>query len=353
MTNQPSDYPQKHNIKKILFIVLIVFLSLSIVVICALSLLIYIGKNNMLSSQNASITAPESNIEVVGEDGKNIIYNGQKYKFNENITSILLIGVDKEKFENDAAQTYGENGQADVLMLLCMDTSNGNTKAIPISRDTMTEINQYSVNGQYLGIAKEQICLSYSYGDGREKSCENTVTSVSRMFYGMPINSYIAIDINAIKILNDSIGGVSVAVEEDIDLYGKKLKKGDTVNLKGEYALGYIRGRDDSLMANSNRMQRQKNYMQAFYKAVLAKTKQDFSTPIKLYNKVSDYKISNLSIADISYLTQCIIKNGINQLDFASIPGENVFGEKYVEHYVDSKALYDVVVNTFYQPTNE
>lgn len=353
MTNQPSNNPKKHNIKKILLIVLIVFLSLSILITCTLSLLIYLGKKNMLNSQNASITAPESIAEVVGDDGRNIIYNGQKYKFNENITSILLIGVDKERFENNATDTYGENGQADVLMLLCIDTSNGKTTAIPISRDTMAEVNQYSVNGQYLGIAKEQICLSYSYGDGREKSCENTVTSVSRMFYGMPINSYIAIDLKAIKILNDSIGGVSVTVEEDIDLYGKKLKKGDTVNLKGEYALGYIRSRDDSLMANSNRMQRQKNYMQSFYKTVLAKTKQDISTPIKLYNKIFDYKISNLNIADISYLTQCTIKNGINQLNFTSISGKNVFGEKYVEYYADSQALYDIVVNTFYQPVAE
>ncbi|MEE1280131.1 MAG: LCP family protein [Oscillospiraceae bacterium] len=353
MINQPNDKQTEKRSKRVLLYFLIMVLVLSIVITCTLTTLIYIGKKKMLNNSDASIVTPESIVEVEGNDGKTIIYNGKKYQFNENITSILLIGVDKERFDDTAAETFGENGQADVLMLMAIDTSNGNIKAIPISRDTMADVNQYSLNGQYLGITKEQICLSYSYGDGREKSCKNTVTSVSRLLYGMPINSYVAIDIKAIKILNDAVGGVNVTVAEDIELYDKKLKKGDTVNLKGEYALKYIRGRDDTLTANSERMSRQKNYMQAFYRTVLAKTKKDITTPIKLYKKILNYKISNLSVADISYLTQCVIKNGVNELDFTSIPGKNVAGEKYVEYHADSEALYDIVVNTFYQPVAE
>ncbi len=353
MINRLNEKQTGKRSKRVLFYLLIVVLLLSIVITCTLTALIYIGKKKLLNNTDASIVTPESIVEVEGNDGKTIIYNGKKYQFNENITSILFIGVDKEKLEDNAAETYGENGQADVLLLLALDTSNGNMKAIPISRDTMIDVNQYSVSGQYLGVSKEQICLSYSYGDGREKSCENTVTSVSRLIYGMPINSYVAVDLKAIKILNDSVGGVTVTVNEDIDLFDKKLKKGDTVNLKGEYALKYIRGRGDSLSANNERMGRQKNYMQAFYKTVLAKTKKDITTPVKLYNKILDYKISNLSVADISYLTQCIIKNGVNEMNFVSIPGKNVAGEKYVEYYADTAALYDIVVDVFYKSVDE
>ena len=60
----------------------------------------------------------------------------------------------------------------------------------------------------------------------------------------MPINSYVAFDINSIKKLNDTIGGVSITATNDIKLYDKTIKKGQTVNLKGEYALKFIRERD-------------------------------------------------------------------------------------------------------------
>lgn len=67
-----------------------------------------------------------------------------------------------------------------------------------------------------LGTEKQQICLSYSYGDGKESSCENTVNSVQRLFYNIPINTYFSLDLDGISALNDSVGGVDVVSPETI-----------------------------------------------------------------------------------------------------------------------------------------
>ena len=353
MTKKPTDKNSKSKTKKILLYLALSLVAIILIVGIVFAILVEVGKKSLLNTGNASIVVPENIVDYDEDDGKTISYKGQKYKFNENITSILLIGVDKEKISSNPSDKFGANGQADLLLLLTLDTSNGNMRAIPISRDAMVDVNQYSVSGQYIGIQKEQICLSYSYGDGREKSCENTVTSVSRLLYGMPINSYIAIDIEGIKVLNDALGGVNITATEDIDLYGMKIKKGQSATLKGEYALGYIRSRDKvSIGANNERMARQKNYMKAFFRTAIQKTKKDITTPIKLYNKASNYKVSDITVADVSFLTKCVLLSGKTELEFASIKGENIMGEKYVEFYPDMNALYDVIVDTFYQPVN-
>lgn len=347
-----QNEPKNDNKKRHTAIITISSILLVILIIVGtVFTLLEIGKNKLLNQGSGSIVLP--NTENI--DSKNIIYNGKKYKYNENITSILLMGIDTEKLSDSASQTYGENGQADLLVLISLDTTNGKMKAIQISRDTMVDINLYSENGQYIGVSNKQICLSYAYGDGREKSCENTVKSVSRLLYGMPINSYVSIDIDSISILNDAVGGVTLTLDEDFDHKYFKAKKGETVTLKGQNVLRYIRARDkDDIEANNVRMGRQKNYMYAFYKQMISMTKKDISTPIKLYSKISNHSITNLSIADITYLTKCILMNRENDsIKFNSLSGDTVAGEKYVEFYPNQDKLYELIVNTFYTSCEE
>ena len=72
----------------------------------------------------------------------------------------------------------------------------------------MTDVALYSEGGSYIGTENLQLCLSYAYGDGKALSCDNTVISVSRIFYNIPINSYFSLDLEGIAAVNDSVGGV-------------------------------------------------------------------------------------------------------------------------------------------------
>ena len=134
----------------------------------------------------------------------------------------------------------GENGQADALVFVVLDSESGKVLFVNISRDSMVEVNKYNVKGQYLGTEEMQVCLSYAYGDGKEQSCMNTVESVSRLMYGMPIHAYAAIDYEGIEVLNDVFGGVTAQVLEDLTFVNPALQEGKIVTLDGQQAHSYV-----------------------------------------------------------------------------------------------------------------
>ena len=180
--------------------------------------------------------AEDDRAKIACEQGKEVTYQGEKYVYNEDLVSILFLGVDKEAFEEGGTVGDGKAGQADALFLLVLDTKTGKSRLIAISRDTMTDVNVYSDLGNFIGTEKLQLCLAYTYGDGKEKSCENTVRAVSRLFYGMPVAAYAALDLDAIAVLTDAVGGVEVTVTKDLTIQDPSLKEGERKVLTGEQA---------------------------------------------------------------------------------------------------------------------
>ena len=265
------------------------------------------------------------------------------------MTAILCIGVDTDKF-SDAADVKGQNGQADALFLYAMDTKTGKSTIIPVSRDAMVDVDVYSGDGNYISSSKKQLCLSYAYGDGKHTSCENTVRSVSRLFYGLPINSYVAIDLKAIEVLSTKVGGVTVVPDEDFSYNGYSFYKGKKTNLKGIEARMFVQGRDQSkLDSNLNRMARQKQFITSFFSKAIAKTKEKITFPVDVYKSTNEYIITDLDIAEISFLASCAIKNDIG-LQYKSIKGTMKMGEKYAEYYADDESVYKTVLEVFYKP---
>ncbi|MBQ7288474.1 MAG: LCP family protein [Clostridia bacterium] len=317
----------------------------AMVLVCTIMVLMALGKSALLQVDKDSLQTP-SDVFDYADDENLVIYKGKRYTFNENVTSILCIGVDKEEFAG-AKKDTSEKGQADALFLISIDTVTGRTVILPISRETMTEIALYSNEGKALGSATRQICMAYAYGDGKKTSCENTVLSVSRLLYGIPINSYYAIDISAVAKLNDKLGGVTLTALEDMQLETQRVKAGQSVTLKGKNALAYIQQRGDDVNANNLRMQRQIQYLRAFSEKTLQRTRSDISTINKLYQTAAKYSVNNISLANIIYLAGCVMNNGTS-LEFKSISGETRMGEEYVEFYPDATLLYETVLDIFY-----
>ena len=215
----------------------------------------------------------------------------------------------------------------------------------------MVDVNISGADGNFKGTEKKQICLAYAYGDGKHTSCENLKRSVSRLLFGIPINSYAAVDLDAIPILNDAIGGVEVNVIEDLSHKDPALVLGANVLLNGEQAETFVRSRDTAGDENQNnlRMDRQKEYLSSFIKKTLSQTKQDIKTPLRLYNSVSDYMVTDIDASMITYYTSIFVRSGFSAEDnFVKLPGTTTASEKYAEYYVDSDALFDMIINTYY-----
>ncbi|MDI9241573.1 LCP family protein [Fusibacillus kribbianus] len=300
--------------------------------------------------EEETITAPEE--AEVEEAGKVIIYKGEKYCYNEDIVSILCMGIDKS-IRDTGLDNIGENGQADALFLAVLNTKTGQLSFVNISRDSMVDVNKYNVEGKYLGVENMQICLSYAYGDGKEKSCENTVASVSRLLYGMPVNAYAAIDYSGISVLNDAVGGVTVEVLEDLTGQDSELQVGKTVTLSGEQAHTYVRSRDTELLDSNNmRMARQKQYLMSFLGTTISKTKSDLTVPVALYQAASEYMVTDISVSEVTYLASLVLQGGFSEGNMYSVPGEVVKGEKYAEFIPDEEGLYELILDVFYEKVN-
>ncbi len=322
--------------KKAIIIFLCLLLSLVLAAVCTFGIMWFAGKKALLDNPTQSMTAP-SGYEVDIDDDGVVRYNGKKYVYNENMTSIMIIGVD------DEAVSAKVNGQADALYLMAIDTKTGKITVIAISRDIMTDVRTASADGNYASIKQEQICNAYAYGQGDVGGCENTTNSVSHLLYGVPINTYFSMEWSAITVLTNYVGGVTVpGYDANWNPTGKM------VTIRGQKALDYIQKRSKTtLEGNNNRMQRQIDYLKAFADKAIERTKKDITTPVKLYNTLNKYSCNNLDVSRIAYLSTVFMDGGA-QLEFVSVPGTLVAGEKYAEMYVDQGKLYEIVLDVFY-----
>ena len=77
----------------------------------------------------------------VQNQGDLVIYNGHKYQYNKDITSILFMGVDRDKINTDEEylKKHGA-GQSDTLFLAAVNTSTGKISLINVPRDIMANV---------------------------------------------------------------------------------------------------------------------------------------------------------------------------------------------------------------------
>ena len=292
---------------------------------------------------------PSELVDSALEDGSKVVYNGETYIYNKNAVNVLFMGIDKEDIEND--EGYGANGQADCILVLNLDTQTGNIKILPISRDTMVDVNMYSSEGSYLGVENEQLCLAYAYGSNGKESCENVRRSVSRLLYGVEIGSYVAIDLEGVAALNDAIGGVRLTPIETVDTGSKEnsVYKGKEVVLKGKKVDAYIRWRGTDIEANSRRMQRQKHYITTFASQAGNQVMSDFTKLTTLYDKAKPYTVTDVTLSELTYIASCCLTSDVgNSIVYNGISGKSVLGEKHVEFYADQNSVFEAVLNTFY-----
>ncbi len=337
----PSEKPKKKKKGlKILLILLLIFFLLVAIAAGAFFFLQYQGRKELISFEDVSI---ESIDEAVPEnDGKIITYNGKKYQLNENITSIACLGIDRYNLGDRGA--IGTGGQADTNMVLALDTASGEVTVIAIPRDIMVDIDLYTVDGEYVGSGHEQLCLAYAYGDGKHTSCKNSVASIQRVLFGMPVNSYISLDLSGVGPLNDAVGGVTVVSPETIAGF----TAGQSVTLYGDNAVTFVQERGDDINASSRRMERQVTYIRAFASTAAKAAVKDFSVITKLYNQAQRYCCTNVGLDNVTYLATALISKGVSSVKTVSVPGEMKMGEKYAEFYMDTTAAYEMILDVYY-----
>lgn len=330
--------------KKIIVIVISIILAIILLLLSAFWIITAIGKHQF-HKDDTNISADLVEIE----DESTITYDGKKYILNKNIVSVLVMGIDRDNVNQNLGN--GNNGQADVIFVATIDTKTKKACIIPISRETMVDVNLYTGDGKYAGTQKEQLCLAYAYGNTAEESSKNVMTSVKRLLCGINISSYVTIEMDGVSKLTDMVGGVQVTCLEDIVNKKVQFYKGNKITLNGTNAMTYIQSRGEDLEANSRRMQRQKQFLSALMNKTGNTVLSDFSNLAKYYNTLSPYFSTNVSFAQITYLAQnCLTMNFGDALDYKTIDGTLTQGEEWVEFTANEESVLQAVIDVFYIP---
>lgn len=277
--------------------------------------------------------------------------DGISYFPRQDITVILLMGIDNRGKVEDSG-SYVNSGRADMVTLLIFDKTNEQLDVLCLNRDTMVDMPELGLGGKIAGTAYGQLALSHTYGSGLKDSCQNTKQTVSDFLYGLNINYYVAMNMDAVAILNDSVGGVTVDVTEDFSAVDPTITQGQ-LTLNGQQALNYVQTRrdvDDQL--NLSRMERQKKYMEGFVKSFRAANEQE-NFVVDTYEAVSEYIVSDFTTKSISSVLDQF--SGYTLGEIVSLEGENKLGEgnngeAVYEFYPDEEALDAMILRLLYAP---
>ena len=278
---------------------------------------------------------------------KTIVRDGVSYYPRQDITVFLIMGID-EFGPMTESTGFQNSGASDAVMLVIFDHKAEKMDVLSLNRDTMMDIPVLGVGGKPAGTYFGQLALAHTFGSGLEDSCENTKKAVSNFLYGLRIDYYMALNMNAIGILNDAVGGVEVTVTDDFSLVDPSIPMG-TVRLSGQQALSFIRQRKDMpSQLNLSRMERQNHYMEQFAHAFQDSVQNSQTFITDTYEQITPYLVSDCSINTISSAMSRFSDYTFGKV--ITLKGENRQGERYMEFYVEEQNLDDTVLQLFYAP---
>ena len=274
---------------------------------------------------------------------KHVEYNGTDYVQRKDLETYLFMGVDKSG-EVQESENY-EGGQADMQMLITIDHKNKTWQTLQLNRDSMVEVSVLDYFGQPSGTEFQQLTLAHSYGDGKEESCENTVNTVSNMFNGQKIDGYFSINMDAVAVINDMVGGVTVTVTSDFTAVDPTLVEGETITLTGEQALTFVRiRRDVDDQTNLSRMGRQRQYMDALQQKL---QEQDQEFAVRLYDALTDYMVTDEGSGTAANIASYMRE--YTELNPLTIDGESRVENGFNAYYMDENSKTEAMLSMFYE----
>lgn len=281
-------------------------------------------------------------------------FGGKWYVLRPGVDSCLLIGLDKtaERLENLDEDAKLNDLQSDFLMLLVADRKKESFTVLQLNRDAMASIPRIGQHGASLSPVTEQLALAHTYGSGGRDSCINTVKAVSAYLYGVPVDHYFSVTMDAVPILADTVGGVPVHIEDDFSPVTPLLPRGEDVTLRGELALTFVRSRkgvgDGS---NLSRMRRQQAFMDSFCEKLRQKLAEDEGFSLRLFSELSNYMLSDLLTDELGQMAERLA--GYDFTGIETVAGEAVQGERYMEFYAEEEALRSQVLRLFFEPRED
>lgn len=305
------------------------------------------GNTNRKQKGSKNHTAEQTEQPIDWDSLQKVKLNHHKYGLLHKVTSWLIIGTDVSGNQDGIGEDY-QGAMADFMLLVVFDEENHSYGMLQLNRDTMTEIHLLDNKGEGEATADIQLCTAHWYGGNRQQGCENTITAVSHLLGGVPIDGYYELPMKAIPVLNKQVGGVTVTLEDDFSSVDAAMVKGKTITLSDSQAFHYIHDRygvgDEE---NTSRMRRQRQYMSAFADKAKQKIAEDNQFAATLLNALDSYAISEINQNDLMHYLDTI--NEYQSQGMLTIDGKLKLGKalgdglEHREFYADAASIEQIV----------
>lgn len=275
-------------------------------------------------------------------------YQGQDYVERQDLTALLLIGVDQLSDTSPAG--FRQGGQADFLLLCVLDHENEVVRTLHIDRDAVTQVVVLGVLGNEVGARDMQICLAHGFGDSEQSRSQYTVRAVRHLLQGAPVTGYLSADLDAIPVINDALGGVEVTLDADFTAFDAEMRQGATLTLNGQQALWYVRlRREVGEGTNLERMARQRAYLIAALQRMRSRCAQDGQFLQDFWDQVENVVTTGVSRGRlINELNRAL---NYDVLPIHTLEGIYAVDEAgFMAFYPDQAHLLAWVMEAFYKP---
>lgn len=266
--------------------------------------------------------------EVVNDDINSSLDNVMT---TNNLLNILLLGVDSDDERESMRMGY----RSDSIVVAALNLETKEVKMLSIPRDSYTDVPGNK--------NKDKINHAMAFGGGPKKKGNQYAVEAVENLLGIDIHYYITLDMDAVRIIVDTIGGVTIDVERDMGSSEKLLEKGKR-KLNGDEALIYVRNRNVP-EGDFARIEQQQRFMIALFQQTKESGK--LSDMVSIYLKVQDKIFTNLNMEQIGALVLLSKDLDLENIETFTLKGKGikVNGIYYLE--IDKEHMEDIVNEHF------
>ena len=243
------------------------------------------------------------------------------FRFGEEASSILLLGIDTDDIN--------ENALSDAMMLITINPGQNSTKIVSLNRLLMFHEDRENFD------PFERLLYYYFFGGAQE-----TVRQL-QAHLNVPIDRFVAVDFNGFAGVIDALGGVSVYNDgEEFVVSGIKELGHITIShgeqhLNGEGALAFARGRMHDPLHDEGRQIRQRQVIEAVLDSIDASV---ITNHLDIMDAVDGHFSHNLLPWEIVRLLTNFV-GGVGEIQQFSIDGERYVmepreGEAYPHEFI-------------------
>jgi polyisoprenyl-teichoic acid--peptidoglycan teichoic acid transferase len=216
-------------------------------------------------------------------------------EFGQRVVNVAVLGLHNRNDDN----TFGEIYYVDTILMVSINFDENSLALLAVPRDSYLPLGGSRVN--------DRIRQAYSFGFHQESTdphtggLKSTLATLDSLFEEVNIHYYLAMDLQGLRELIDSMGGVYYTVEQDLIGYTpqESLKAGPQ-QLDGQGYVTYLTYREEDTRDDLNRMKRQKALLLATFEYF--KEMGLFSYVLPTYTAYREHIRTDLSFNQIAAL---------------------------------------------------